>query len=127
MKTTELGQYGEMLASDYLKQKGYAIVGHNIRIGHLELDLIAENETHLLFIEVKTRSDFGIPSKYGRPGAAVDWKKRKHLSDAAKQYLIAHPTTKKPRIDVIEVYLCRKGSDATLSSKGIKHIENALI
>ena len=99
----------------------------NFRTHHLEIDLICENETHLLFVEVKTRTDTGAISRYGRPAAAVDMKKRKHLTDAAEAYLRAHPTVKKPRIDVLEVYVSRRGTLVMLSPKGIKHIENALI
>jgi putative endonuclease len=127
MKTTEIGAAGENLAAEYLKNKGFSIVERNFRTRHLEIDLICENETHLLFVEVKTRTDTGAISKYGRPAAAVDAKKRQHLLDAATDYLRAKPTLKKPRIDVLEVYLNRKGTLMTLSPKGIKHIENALI
>ena len=127
MKTTEIGAVGEDLAAEYLKNKGFSIVERNFRTRHLEIDLICENETHLLFVEVKTRTDTGAISKYGRPAAAVDAKKRQHLVDAASSYLRANPTSKKPRIDVLEVYLNRKGALVTLSPRGIKHIENALI
>ncbi len=127
MKKTEIGTLGEQLAAEYLKQKGYIVVGQNVRLGHLEIDLVCENETHLLFVEVKTRTDIGAPSKYGRPSAAVDAKKRRHLKDAAMLYLREHPTEKKPRIDVIEIYFNRKGTLVTLSPKGIHHIENALL
>lgn len=127
MKTTELGAIGEKLAAQYLMQKGFSIVERNFRSHHLEIDLICENETHLLFVEVKSRTDAGKLSRYGRPGTAVDAKKKQHLFDGASDYLRAHPTAKKPRIDVIEVYLTRKGALVSLSPKGIKHIENALI
>ncbi len=127
MKTKEIGNIGETLAAEYLKTKGYAIVGQNVRLGHLEIDLICENETHLLFVEVKTRTDTGAVSKYGRPSAAIDAKKKKFLRDAAETYLRAHPTAKKPRIDVVELYVCRRGTLVTLSPKGIRHIENALL
>ena len=127
MKTTEIGAIGEDLAAEYLKNKGFSIVERNYRTHHLELDLICENETHLLFVEVKTRTDTGAISRYGRPGAAVDMKKRAHLTDAALDYLRAYPSEKKTRIDVIEVYVCRRGALVTLSPKGIVHIENALI
>ncbi len=126
MKTTEIGRLGETLAAEYLKGKGYDIIARNVRIGHLELDLICENETHLLFVEVKTGTDVKNP-KYGRPAAAVNAKKKQNLISAAEAYLRMHPTEKQPRIDVIELYLNRKGAFATLSPKGIKHIENALL
>ena len=127
MKTTEIGAIGEALAAEYLKNKGFSIVARNFRTRHLEMDLICENETHLLFVEVKTRTHTGVVSKYGIPATAVDAKKRQHLTDAAMDYLRMNPTSKKPRIDVLEVYLNRKGALVTLSPRGIKHIENALI
>ncbi len=127
MKTTEIGRLGETLAAEYLQNKGYRTVGKNVRIGHLEIDLVAESDTHLLFVEVKTRTDIGAVSKFGSPASAVDMKKRQHLTEAVRQYLYRHPTAKKPRIDVVEVYLLRKGNYVTLSPKGIKHIENALL
>lgn len=127
MKTTEIGAMGEALAAEYLKNKGYAVVARNFRTRHLEIDLVCENETHLLFVEVKTRTDTGAHSRYGRPASAVDAKKRRHLMDAASDYLRAYPSEKKKRIDVVEVYLTRHDTLVTLSPKGIKHIENALI
>ena len=123
---TKIGQYGEDFAAAFFMQKGYRIVHRNFRVGHLEADLICENETHLLFVEVKSRTDFGAPSKYGRPAAAVDRKKQENLLALVKKYLFLYPTEKKPRIDVAEVYLLRYGGEYTLSAKGIKHIENAI-
>lgn len=123
---TGVGKIGETLAAEYLMKKGYVILHRNYRIGHLETDIICENATHLLFVEVKSRTDFGGTSRYGRPAAAVDEKKRAHLLAAAGAYLRENPTAKKPRIDVIEVYLIRYGGGYVLSPKGIKHIENAV-
>lgn len=123
---TDIGKLGETLAAEYLLKKGYRICHRNHRIGHLEIDIICENETHLLFVEVKSRTDFGGISRYGRPSAAVDEKKRARLVSAAESYLRENMTAKKPRIDVIEVYLVRYGGMYTLSPKGIRHIENAV-
>ncbi len=117
---------GEKLAAEYLMKKGYAVLCRNLHIGHLELDIVAENETHLLFVEVKTRTDTGI-SRYGRPSSAVDGKKKQHLLAAANAYLREHHTEKQPRLDVLEVYLCRRNELITLSPKGILHIENIMI
>ncbi len=49
----EKGNIGESLAADYLQDKGYVILHRNWRRGHWELDLIAEKEGLLHFIEVK--------------------------------------------------------------------------
>lgn len=126
MKNLELGRAGEEFASRYLASKGYTVLHRNYRSGHLETDIICENETHLLFVEVKSRRDIGAPSKYGRAGAAVDMKKRQNLILCAEDFLRKYPTIKKPRIDVIEVYLQTFCGEYVLAGKGIKHIENAV-
>ena len=127
------GCWGEDVAAAHLKRIGWRIIGRNVRPcrrdRRCELDIVAyvPAERQVVFVEVKTRTDTGAPSRYGRPGAAVDMKKRAHLTDAALDYLRAHPSEKRMRIDVIEVYVCRRGAFVTLSPKGIVHIENALI
>ena len=127
MKNQTVGKAGEDFAAQYLTRKGYTVLCRNYRSAHLETDIICENETHILFVEVKTRTDVGRPSKYGRPGTAVDYKKRQNLTLCAEEYLRKYQPKKKPRIDVIEVYLRCIGGEYVLSDKGIKHIENALL
>lgn len=128
MKTgTEIGRVGEAFACEYLKERGYTILHRNYRSGPLETDIICENATHILFVEVKSRTDRGYPSRYGRPGAAVDAHKREHITACAREYIYKNKPKKQPRIDVIEVYLKPSGEGYILSEKGIKHIENALI
>jgi putative endonuclease len=126
MKNQTLGRAGEEFAAQYLSALGYRILHRNFRSGHLETDIICENETHILFVEVKSRTDVGKPSRYGRPGSAVDYKKRQNLTLCAEEYLRKHQPKKKPRIDVIEVYLKCICGEYVLSDKGIKHIENAV-
>ena len=127
MSSQTVGKAGEDFAARYLENKGYRILCRNYRSAHLETDIICENETHILFVEVKSRTDTGRPSKYGRPGAAVDYKKRQNLTLCAEEYLRQNQPRKKPRIDVIEVYLKKISEEYVLSDKGIKHIENALL
>ena len=47
-----LGNKGEMLASRYLLDKGYAVLHYNWRSGHKEIDLIAQQRDTLVFVEV---------------------------------------------------------------------------
>ncbi len=125
MGKLEIGRAGEEFACRYLVAKGYTILRRNYRSGHLETDIICENETHVLFVEVKSRVDTGAPSRYGRPGEACHAKKRANLRVCAENYLRESGTKKKPRIDVIEVYLRHMSGVCVLSDKGIRHIENA--
>lgn len=127
MKNHDIGAAGERLAAEYLVSKGYTILHRNYRIGHLETDIICENETHILFAEVKSHLETGAPSRFGRPAAAVDNRKKERITAFAKEYIYQNKPSKKPRIDVIEVYLCRKNGIYILADRGIRHIENALI
>ena len=53
----ELGREGEDEALLYLTQKGYTLLARNWRIGHLEIDIVAEWFGEIVFVEVKTRRD----------------------------------------------------------------------
>ena len=110
-----IGRLGEDAVASRYAENGFEVVARNLHISHSEIDLILQNETHLVFVEVKTRHAVpGTRSRYGRPADAVNKAKRARTVEAAKAYLRAHPTNKCPRIDVAEVYLSRRadGSDA---------------
>ena len=80
------GQEGEATAERYLRRKGYRIVAKNLRSSLGELDLIVEDGSVLVFVEVKARrtQDFG--------GAvhAVHRQKQEKLIRLAAQYLARH-------------------------------------
>ena len=122
-----IGRLGEDLACDYLEKNGYRIVRRNIHLGKNELDIIAEDDDYIVFVEVKTRSclypesgDFGIPAR------AVDEGKRKNTVKAAKDYMAKNYLNKQPRIDVIEIYLLEQKSEfKTPTVLKINHIRNA--
>jgi putative endonuclease len=110
------GQEGEATAERYLRRKGYRIVAKNLRTSLGELDLIAEDGSVLVFIEVKARrtEDFG--------GAvhAVHRKKQDKLIRLAAQYLARHHLADRPcRFDVVLL----QGTDTTAPQ--VEHIQNA--
>jgi len=112
------GKWGERHAAHFLKSRRYRIRGQRIRIGrHDELDIIAERDGALIFVEVKTRRN----ERYGRPFAAVNGAKRKRLSRAAVTYLKkSRLTPDHIRFDVVEVIGVPGGKPPE-----IRHIENA--
>ena len=80
----QTGRRGERQALRFLRKLHYRVRGQRVRVGrHDELDIVAEHRGTLVFVEVKTRRD----EKRGRPFAAVNTAKRKHLSRAAVTYL----------------------------------------
>ena len=95
------GAWGEALAAEYLREKGYRICssGYGCRFG--EIDLIAEKGRFLAFVEVKLRKS----ADFGRAGEYVDQKKRQKLRTTAEFYLAEHPSEGlQPRFDVAELY-----------------------
>lgn len=53
--TTEMGRRGETAVCSYLMERGYKILTRNYRIRGGEIDIIAQKEEILAFVEVKTR------------------------------------------------------------------------
>lgn len=125
MDTKTLGMSGESTAAAYLESHGFRILHRNLRIGHAEIDLVAENDAFLVFAEVKTRRqtpDASAP--FGTPAEAVDAKKQAVLVRAAEAYLAEHAPEKFFRIDVIEVYA--DPDSAGYRVLDVRHFENAV-
>lgn len=121
----EVGVFGEDAAEKRLIELGYKIVGRNVVVGKYEIDIIAEDLRHIVFVEVKTRT---IPKSYGRsrygpPSSAINYEKKRHIVTAATAYLKLRRYRKLPRIDVIEVYLNKL--DDGYSVNKINHYPNA--
>jgi putative endonuclease len=51
----DLAVAAERAVSEYLLARGYEIVASNLRIGHLELDLVARKGEVVAVVEVRTR------------------------------------------------------------------------
>ncbi len=96
-----IGEEGEKIAVNYLKSKGYLVHHTNWRMGHLEVDIVAEDGEELVFVEVKTRSS----DDYGKPEEAVDEKKEKDLITAAGVYLESLSLEVAARFDIISIIL----------------------
>ena len=117
MNTKEIGDFGENAAEEYLLNSDYEILERNFRLKFAEVDIIAEKDGCIVFIEVKTRKSnlFGEPSEY------VDYRKQQRIRKAASFY--ANVETTEMRFDVIEVFYEQKYGKMLLTK--INHIENA--
>ena len=85
MNSNLLGDYGEIIASRYLRKHGYFIVTANYSCRLGEIDLIAEDKKYICFVEVKTRSE---NMKYA-PSDAVDIIKRTKIIASSQLFLKA--------------------------------------
>lgn len=110
----EFGKIGEQMAAKYLTDKGYLILEHNYRRGHLEIDLIALDEDELVIVEVKSRAYDNIL----QPEDAVDHKKRQALIRLANEYVKTHNRKENVRFDIVTVVSKADGAE-------IKHLKNA--
>ena len=76
------GRRGEQVAARHLKRCGYLILARNYRAAGAEIDLIALDDSTLVFVEVK----FRIGSGFGTPVEAVDHEKRERIRRAARAF-----------------------------------------
>lgn len=95
------GNKGETLAAEFLEQKGFTILERNFRFNHGEIDLIAQRENWVLFIEVKTRSS----SLYGEPEEFVDNRKINKIFEAAEEWIFSTDWKGHIRFDIVSVKL----------------------
>ena len=115
--TDPIGIIGEEEAAKVLKKKGFTILEHNWRMGHLEVDLIAENRQEIAFVEVKARTtEFGNI----RPEEYVDEDKKHRMLVAANAYIKKTHTDKSPRFDIIGILVNPETEEVTYCN----HLEN---
>ncbi len=111
---TELGRLGEKMAVEYLANIGMNILARNWRTGHLEIDIIAETEKEVVFVEVKTRNSDYLAD----PFEAVNKKKQRYLAKAAHTFMLDSEKDKSFRFDIISIIINQFGEK-------LEHIEDA--
>mgnify|MGYP004728053301 FL=1 len=118
MSTKQDGDWGEALVAEYLEARGCRIVEKEWRCRFGEIDLIAEKDGVLLFVEVKLRTNlqYGAPREYDRV------KKQEKLRAAALLYLSECELDVPARFDVAEVYT---DVHRSAGKTRIAYIENA--
>jgi len=110
-----VARFGEDIATNYLKKKGYKITERNFRKGYGEIDIITVHNNILVFVEVKTRTT----SFYGGAIEAISYGKLQKLIRTCEYYKLLHPKFPEAmRIDAILIDL--ENNEA----KNIQHIEN---
>ena len=108
------GDKGEDIVTRYLTGKGYTILAEKYRSSFGEIDIVAQDDTYTVFIEVKYRRTL----RFGHPCEAVDLRKQARIRRTALYYIAKYPAEVSDcRFDVVEII----GGD----SMRIEHIENA--
>jgi putative endonuclease len=117
MSKERVGAYGERIAAEYLRSKGYSIIATNWHCTRGELDIVARDGDTLVFVEVKTLRSPSPDNAF----LNVTVHKRQRLIASAYMY-IANQKLDNPawRIDVIGIALPQSGQPV------IEHVEDAL-
>lgn len=99
-QTAITGSKGEEAAAIFVQALGWHIINRNWRHGSLELDIVAQHNDTLVFVEVKTRRAGGMSS----PLDALTRTKQERLIRAALHWIAAHDAWAKPcRFDLAAV------------------------
>jgi len=94
-----IGKFGEEIAVSFLRINGYLIVERNWRFKRAEIDIIAQKETTLIFVEVKYRSyDF-----FGAPEESIQETKESLIADAAAHFMEHKEWPGECRFDIISI------------------------
>jgi len=110
----ELGEKGERIAVDFIKNLGYKILEKNYHFKKLEVDIIAEFENELIVIEVKTRASRFLAG----PEVTVTKSKQKSIIKVANEYIIDREIDLDCRFDIISIILNQ-------NEKSIEHLIDA--
>lgn len=100
MNNRKSGLTGETFACAYLEDHGYRILERNYRCKLGELDIVAQDGSTLVFVEVKARDT----ETFGQPFEAVTGAKIKKIIASARYWAVTHGAYEREmRFDVISV------------------------
>jgi len=109
-KHIHTGKKGEEMGIAWLLEKEYTIKEQNWRHSYWEVDVIAQKDTVLHFIEIKTRRS----KKFGFPEEKVGKKKIQNLINAAEEYLHQHPQWQRIQFNILSILIIKNEPAAYL-------------
>ncbi len=103
--TAEKGREGEDIALKFLVDKGLRLLERNWRCGHLELDIIMEDEKMLHIVEVRSR----VYPVLIEPVETVGIVKQKKVIAAANGFVKRNHIKKEVVFDIVSVVFMPQG------------------
>ncbi|XWN34687.1 MAG: YraN family protein [Roseivirga sp.] len=94
-----LGQVAEDVAVRHLQQQEFIILVRNYRYKRAEIDIIAQKDKLLLFVEVKARSS----DQFGHPETFMTPQQQALVHAAAEHYIVEQDWNHAIRFDIIAV------------------------
>ena len=107
MNNQKIAKIGEKLGVRHLINKKYSIIDCNVRYGCGEIDIIAEIKNLLVFVEVKTRTNW----KFGYPEQAMDYRKKQRFESAIFRHIFLKDYEGDWRADLIAIDLRGKKAE----------------
>ncbi len=118
-KSGTTGLCAEIAGADFLFASGFEILARNVRLGALELDIVAQHGSLVVVAEVRTRG----PGAFERPFESISLRKRRRLQQAVdrlwRDRLCRMDTVDRVRIDAIAVDF-RAGQTSVEHARGIQ-------
>jgi len=110
------GRAFEDVAHRFLVERGWTVLGRNVRFGHREIDLIIRRGSTVAFVEVKGRRGSG----FGHPLAAITERKRSEIHKVARWWILRNGVAGwEYRFDAVAVY------GEAGKSPLVEHVEDA--
>ena len=114
-RNQRLGELGERIAARWLTRRGWRIVYRRFQNGRRDIDLVAQRDAMVAFVEVKARKG----ATFGDPVEAVNHRKQRELARSAHVWIDRHGRADEAyRFDVVGVLL---DGEKVL----VKHVEDA--
>jgi putative endonuclease len=100
--TNAFGELGERIAARYLENAGWKILARRFKSGRRDIDLVAQQNDLIAFVEVKARSG----NEFGDPVEAVNHRKQRELTKSAQTWIDRHGKAGESyRFDVLGILL----------------------
>lgn len=104
------------MALRHLQREGYKIITLNWSCPYGEIDIVAQRQNIIVFVEVRARHSHSTEAAF----ASIDARKRQKIEATARSYLHDHHLEDQPwRIDVIAIATPRDGNPL------LQHVEDA--
>ena len=99
VKRAEIGRRAELAVVDYLVVRGFSILGRNVRLGPLELDIVARQGSLVAVVEVRTRGATAFEGAFESIGPTKRARLRKAVDRLWRETLEAMKDVERVRID----------------------------
>ena len=124
-KHISIGQLGEDITVRFFENRGFRVIERNYRKKWGEIDIIAEKDSVLHFVEVKSSSVkrfFKDGKEAYRPEDHIHAYKKERLTRAVKTYLLENDISKDKNIEINAIIVLINEESKKVKIKTIKHI-----